>query len=466
MNDSIVRISKIELINFKNVENGVIDFKENLDAKDYELKSNILGIYGQNGSGKTALVDAGRFLKRILQGKPLPIDSYNYINALSETACLKFEFSLRKKEKEYIVFYEVEIKKKEDKCSIISREKLSISKKADNSWTSKVTLIDYDYKYDDEVFLPKYKYQDAILKDEDNIVNLKVAKKMSLSNNTSFIFNDEVRSILSNSKEFEDYSMISDSLTYFSKYNLFVIMNDHSGVISMNMLMPFSFRIEKNEGITSGDIALRLDGPTIVNQTAYSILNKIVAQMNMVLKYIVPSLQLELYNYGEQHNEQGDLVTKVELLSKRGETNNEIKLPIKYESEGIKKIISILSALIAMYNKPSICMFVDELDSGIYEFLLGEILQIIQNGGKGQMIFTSHNLRPLEVLNKNSLYFTTTNRKNRYIRFSNLKNNNNLRSSYIRCISLGGQKEKLYEETNSIEIQRAFRLAGDKFNDI
>ena len=37
------------------------------------------------------------------------------------------------------------------------------------------------------------------------------------------------------------------------------------------------------------------------------------------------------------------------------------------------------------------------------------------------MIFTSHNLRPLETIDKGFIAFTTTNQKNRYIRLTNVK---------------------------------------------
>lgn len=76
------------------------------------------------------------------------------------------------------------------------------------------------------------------------------------------------------------------------------------------------------------------------------------------------------------------------------------------------------------------------------------------------LIFTSHNLRALEKLNKESIIFTTTNPKNRYIKLANVKSNNNLRDFYLRVISLGGQKEDVYEEANTYEINYAFRKAG------
>ena len=98
---------------------------------------------------------------------------------------------------------------------------------------------------------------------------------------------------------------------------------------------------------------------------------------------------------------------------------------------------------------------IDELDSGIYEYLLGECLEVMQDKAKGQLIFTSHNLRPLEILENDSLLYTTVNPENCYIKSSYIKNTQNTRLSYLRTIKLGGQKEKLYNETNIYEMELA-----------
>ena len=126
-----------------------------------------------------------------------------------------------------------------------------------------------------------------------------------------------------------------------------------------------------------------------------------------------------------------------------------------------KKIVSILQLLIVVYNKPSITVAIDELDSGVFEYLLGELLRIISEKGKGQLIFTSHNLRPLETLDRGFIAFTTTNPENRYMRMTNVKENNNLRDFYYRDIVLGEQNEVVYEPTNNYEIALAFREAGE-----
>ena len=48
-------------------------------------------------------------------------------------------------------------------------------------------------------------------------------------------------------------------------------------------------------------------------------------------------------------------------------------IPIRMESEGIIRIISILNALIQTLGNPSICLAIDELDAGIFEYMLGKI---------------------------------------------------------------------------------------------
>jgi AAA15 family ATPase/GTPase len=149
--------------------------------------------------------------------------------------------------------------------------------------------------------------------------------------------------------------------------------------------------------------------------------------------------------------------SKIQLISHK----NSGEIPFQYESEGIKKIVSILQLLIVVYNKPSITVAIDELDAGVFEYLLGEILRIISEKGKGQLIFTSHNLRPLETLDRGFIAFTTTNPTNRFIRLTNVKANNNLRDFYYRDIVLGEQDEEVYDLTNNSEIAFAFREAGE-----
>ena len=178
--------------------------------------------------------------------------------------------------------------------------------------------------------------------------------------------------------------------------------------------------------------------------------------MNIVLTALIPDLTISVKVIGTELAQDGSSIKTIELVSHK----NSEDIPLRYESEGIKKIISILQLLIVVYNQPSITVAIDELDAGIFEYLLGELMQILDRNGKGQVIFTSHNLRPLEMLNKNSLYFTTTNPYNRYVRMQHLRPNNNQRDFYYKSILLGGQGENLYDPTDNSVISIAFRKAG------
>ena len=67
----IVRLSSLQLTNIKNVKNGTIYMPNTVNKILSADKAEILGIYGQNGSGKTAIVDALYFLQKVMVGADL-----------------------------------------------------------------------------------------------------------------------------------------------------------------------------------------------------------------------------------------------------------------------------------------------------------------------------------------------------------------------------------------------------------
>ena len=464
--ESIITLNKINIKNLKNVYNGSITF--NKESKRETLK-HVTGIYGQNGSGKTSIIDSLVLLKELLLGRKLSNDFIYLISANKEDMILDFEFLMGLNDENYKIFYEVEISKveenlndrdddndKENPLIKITKEKISYSKLDNEKWTRKCDILNYEYENKKIPFTPKKTYEEMVSKKKDNELDLKFQKEFSKRLCKSYIFNNDNIKIFEQTLtgESELVKIIKD-MQYFARYNLFIVENDETGVINTFGIMPFSFRIEDQDGISTGVIAIKLFDVTTIGKQKLDTLNKIISQINIVVGSIVPDLSIKLKNYGLEILSDGKEGYRVELLSNRGQ----IEIPLKYESDGIKKIISILSALIAMYNNEQILLAVDELDAGVFEYLLGEILDVIKDNCKGQFIFTSHNLRALEKLDKDSIVFTTTNPENRYIKFTSVKNTNNLRDFYLRGILLGGQKEEIYNGTNKAYISRAFRKA-------
>lgn len=474
MSNVNIRLLKITLTNFKNVQESSIELPSYKNSsktgspkyeKCFSNDSDVIGIYGQNGSGKTAFIEALNILKRAMGGETLPDDIKDFVYEDSKFTKLKAVFSVVYEENKYIIEYELKIENiggKEEEKLIVTEEELKYRIYNGNEWEQLKKILDYEFD-ENEVLLGKNEYYTKLnnMKDEA-LVDMKWAKKSSKENKTSFIFSNEMSEDIyypyvdNNEDFFKDLIEIILLLKRYANINLFVIENARSSIINANIFIPISYRIGDEDSLSKGEKLIKLDGETNIHAKNISKVTKIIDHLNVVLQEIIPDLTVDIKKYPEKTTEKGEEIIPIELKAKRGN----LEIPLKGESDGIKKIISILSVMIAMYNNPSVCLAVDELDAGIFEYLLGELLEIIETRASGQLIFTSHNLRPLEKLDKDSLIFTTTNPKNRYIRLSGIKSTNNIRSYYYRFINLGGQDEKLYEETGKNKMATAFYKAG------
>ena len=456
--ESIVRLSSLKISNIKNVRVGQIVMPNTCQKHLTYKTAEVLGLYGQNGSGKTAVIDTLYYLQKIMIGSTLDKKVADYIDAASDQAEIIADFNIFIETIIYEVSYKIILQRSGDGANIV-RETLSCAINKNDSRSNKTVFIDYQRSQSENVFAPKKRFDEVVEANAENKTDLIVARKIAEKSNCSYIFGEGSREIFCQDYEnhFRHYSEVIKALFQFALKDLFVIRNTHSGVISANFLLPMAFKIEQKEIGMKGDFAVPLTEPIVLNEERKKILDMIVEQINMVLFTIIPGMKIDVYHYGMQLTDSGENGYRVELVSVR---ENMPPIPIRMESEGIIKIISILNALIQAFGNPSICLAVDELDAGIFEYMLGELLDIFNKSAKGQLIFTSHNLRALEMLDKNNIMFSTVNPKRRYIRMKNVKASNNLRDTYIRGITLGGQDEIIYEETDSLRIARAFRKAG------
>lgn len=456
--ESIVRVSSLKISNIKNVRTGQIvmpnTYRKQLSCKTAE----VLGLYGQNGSGKTAVIDTLYYLQEIMIGSTLNQEIADYIDVNGTQAEIAVDFNIFAEAVIYETTYKILLQRNEKGAEIV-RETLSCAVNKGDSRSNKTVFMDYQRWDKENVFAPKKRLDEVVEADTENKMDLIVARKMAERSNCSYIFGENSREIFCRKYEnnFGHYAEIIKALLKFALKDLFVIRNTHSGMISANFVLPMAFKIEQKEIGMRGDFAVPLTEPVVLSEEKKTILDAIVDQVNMVLFTIIPGMKIKVHNYGMQLTDSGENGYRVELVSAREAMP---PIPIRMESEGIIKIISILNVLIQAFGSPSICLAIDELDAGIFEYMLGELLDIFSKSAKGQLLFTSHNLRALEMLDKDSIMFSTANPDRRYIRMKNVKPSNNLRDTYIRGITLGGQDEVIYEETDSLRIARAFRKAG------
>ena len=463
MNKSIVRLSSLTLKHIKNVKNGTIIMPF---ANDKGLKmsgAEVLGIYGQNGSGKTAVIDILYYLQHIMIGESLEQSISDYIDVVEENAEIIAEYKICVDDIIFEVGYQIYLKRN-DTDIVIDREQLNCAINQDGVRKNKIVFMDYQRDDADSVFKPVIRLKELMGNDKSILMDLLVARKMAEKSNCSYIFGENSREIFINRADakFSYYSTIISELFFYALKDIFVIRNTHSGMITANLVLPMTFRVGTTVKGIKGDFAIPLREPVVLDKLKTELLHYIVEQINKVLYTIIPGMSVDIKDYGKMTLDTGEEGWRMELLSVRDGMK---PIPIRMESEGIIKIISILNALILAFGNPSICLAIDELDAGIFEYLLGELLDVFSKSAKGQLIFTSHNLRALEMLPKESIVFSTVNPNNRYIRMKNVKETNNMRSMYIRSITLGGQDEKIYDETDSLKIAKAFRKAGRSLMD-
>ena len=464
MGASVVRIEQISIFDYKNVRKGIIDL-----ANSKKYKADLLGLYGQNGSGKTALIDAIDLLKTVLCGLSVPDKYADAINIESDFSTFCFKLSYKNDDGIYYIWYEFELHRAEEqdfsnmekavegekdhKVEILNESITYAGVLEDGTNIRKTVLINTK---DEGSFGPQVRRHELIGRNKSLLFDVMVKKQLIRYTSRSFIFSKEMMDIFDKECTVQLYRQLFERLKVFGNKELFIIKTLSSGLISLNVL-PIAIKYKEKGFEAIGTLGISLEKPSPIPQKAFELAEKVISNLNIVLTQIVPGLTISIRDLGPIVLDNGEPGKLVQLISLK----NEKEIPFTLESEGIKKIVSVLQLLIVVYNNPSVTVAIDELDGGVFEYLLGELLRIIAENGKGQLIFTSHNLRPLETIDKEFIAFTTTDPSNRYCRLKNIKPNNNLRDLYYRNIMLGEQTENLYDQTDNYHIMLAFREAGE-----
>lgn len=487
----MIRARSIALKNVKNVAYGKILFR------DGRFSSSITGIYGQNGSGKTAVVDAFSCACMLMRGQKLPAEKAELVGPESDEAEVELEFEIsegsarslgftqqlgmdvadgRTFQAEYVFSF-----CRRGSGVLLASESLAV--KAEG--LAKRTLAAYD-RGEGFVIRPEARWRALrALGGTDAGLDLMVAQRSEERASSSLLFSAALESFaiqvraeyqrrfgegrLSRAAQ-EAYTKtlkpLMDTVTLLREFaisKLEVFGTTRGAALAFNafaLSAPASSHGTWAKAAEDDcpdrdrliDIFLPSDSTAVVSLRVYDELCHAAALENRVLESIVPGLTIEIHKLNDETMDDGAPGVRLEVLSCRGNA----RIPFHCESEGIKKIVSMLGRLIDVYDDDSACLVIDEMDSGVFEFLLGELLEVLAEHGRGQLIFTAHNLRPLECLPAGCLIFTTVNPHDRYIKFRGSAASNNLRSQYLRAINLGGQKEQVYAPTDELDINAAF----------
>ena len=464
---SLVRIIETTLEKFKNVSYGNIRYfnRSNVEKKAEIISGDINGIYGANGSGKTAVIEALDMLQHVLSGGSVPYRDYEAMLPDDDEMHLGTVFFVENKSEQFKVAYDLQLRKnEEERCLQIKSEQLRYWTKG-TKWKEERELIFSNpfYDLDNVIGNEQAEVTSPNIKFVSQIRYLGVLQNLAVfcaQKNCSLFFNKQfIRAVYSENGNEEErkLSVIVKALFDFAQMSFQVVKVNQLGDNYANRIIPVNVHTETENEILQGCIPLLVSGSGEFPEAIYLRLVKIIDAINIALKAIIPNLELNLHKVSEETNKDGIKVVQVRVFS----TRDGKVFSTKYESAGIKRIISLLNYLISVYNDSAICLVVDELDAGIFEYLLGELLGELSEGAKGQLIFTSHNLRIMEKLDKKNIICSTINPNNRYISLKGIEKTHNRRDFYIRTLILGGQNERIYDDTELQDIGYAFSKAGN-----
>lgn len=468
------RIESIELTNFKNIKHGQIDFS-NYGNGNINLDKNITAVYGQNGSGKTALVDAISIIKNIIQGRKVPATFANYIRKGETSTTISITFFIQANGDTCLATYSITLSCVENGV-VVSKEVISAKEYIDNNWNYKTDIINYEKEVDGFNISPNYLYS-ILTNNRNSALDLLVAESLCAVENdktktidsSSLLFSNRFRELLKKERKKEKekatllhVSKIISLISNAVGKNLLIINDSDFGGISENLhAIPIYIRqkysdLKGQEVEAIGSIPIEIYDKTYVPVKLFDLYSNFVNQINAVLSSIIPGISVELIDKQEEFDSQKLPMISFSIVTVR----NGEKISLKYESAGIKKILCIISSLIAAFNNEDMCFVVDELDSGIFEYLLGQIITVFKEDAKGQLIFTSHNLHVLELLDNKSIIITTWNSENCYQHLRDVQTNNNKRLLYLRQIELSDDEcDVVYNKTNQYEMSYAFKKA-------
>lgn len=440
-----VRICSIDIENIKNVLGGSIAMPHRAAGFKPD-EGELLGIYGQNGTGKTAVVNALSLVQTLICGAGLTKDTAAWMTYGETKSSVSVLFNVELEQRSFDVQYTVTLERDGENVHI-RHEALSAKPIEPKARFNTIVEFNEGGVPTSADFAPQTTF--ARLQPYCSKQDILINKVLANREGCSYIFNRGMYELLRHLEGW--HAEILRALQRFAGLYLHIVPTFKSSMVKADLL-PIAVSYGDGTEIIN-TCTLLLNGPSTLSASSYRDFKGTLEQINSVLCKIIPGLTLQARELGSELKTADIEQMRFELLAVRGG----IRIPLKLESDGIKKIIAILLLWITVSNTPGTCLVVDELDASIFEYLLGELLSVWREHARGQLIFTAHNLHPLEVLDKRSVVFTTIDPHHRFIRLKNIKPTNNLRDVYLRSIFIGGQEFELYDETNKTEIARAIR---------
>ena len=400
--DNLVYLLNVRMSGIKSIKNEIrLDFykktvDKNFDPDKFRFKS----IYGENGSGKTAIITGIKIFQDLMLSNQYLNESKNqrFLDEIINKETSRFTFGceyITGEEESYIVYdYNFELEKNNKGDYVIKHESLNLK----------------NGNYPNNNYVNVYECDNGELINincNETVKNIIEKKTFNLLNKNPFmsLYIVDYTSVIEKDKEFS-YN-IAVMLFLIALINVYINEEDKHDIYFLRKTIRESH--EKSSEYIN-DINEILDTISVYsgfddNSISKSEFDKYKESVKQLTKFI-QIFKRELKSIDIDAKDDGDNY-RCELIFNYGN----YKVNKEFESTGIKKLVRLYSAFKAANNYG--IAFVDEMDSNINDIYLCKLIEYFMYYGKGQLCFTMHNVDPMSLLkqNKNSIDFLSSDNK-------------------------------------------------------
>ena len=366
---------KIFMLSFK--VNGIKNIEKEIEINFYNktLKrfnpcgSNVKGIFGPNGIGKTSIIKGMDILRKISLNDNYLTNDFNLIildkiiNKKIEKANLEVEFLvIDDNKKKYRYIHSMVIARTSPKEIKILAE--NIKKKDSNT----------DQVVGEIIIENGIIKNDSIHKDDLKSEIVDITKNLL-----------EKRSIVNIVKPSILESRDLARVYYFYK-KLYIKIDSEDKHLAYALLDNI-LKVPMKDEMTFNNFVGNYD--TSIPKNGLEIFEDSLKRMTKFLKIFKPNLKNIEYEKKEDKEEY-----YINILF----VYDDYKVDYEFESMGIKNLFSLFTYFRALSEDEVVV--IDEIDTSIHDIYLNKLIEFFAVDGKGQLVFTAHNITLLQTLKK------------------------------------------------------------------
>jgi len=392
-----VFLKNITVKGIKNIDQAVevVFFKKDAETLSELREYNVKAIYGPNGSGKTALVHAFDLLVDLFSdsGYLYHESTLKLLTELMNKVCNRIEIAVE-------FFYSDNNKSNMDKYIIHIENSLNgfvvaYEKYSSREINSTKESIIFESKNGE---LTACLFNKNVQNDLLNLIYKRTIGDVLLDNIIRFTSQEGTTK-----EKSEEYSkafvMMYPFYDLFTKMNIILDSKDnHMPAISRTIPSLVNSGIKDNHSIDLTPVTVPFGYSnkemTESQLKAFRSRTKKVEKFIRLFKPEIVSIDIDQRMISQSKDETTYLVNQSINYGK-------YKIDLEFESVGIKKLMDLYNGIDRVIHGQ--ILIVDELDSHINDIYLVDIVQYISDYAKGQLIFTTHNISPMDVLKTKKL---------------------------------------------------------------